>query len=450
MTPRTGTPAPVEDLLRAATLHAAAEIHPGSIAPLDIESLTLGRAGRSSRPAGRARTSRARFPRILVPLAGAAAVVIVAGLSVTLPHILAAHRSAAHGYKPASAAAGSVTGPTDSVPPLYATLTGTVSPWQRHPMDIDIRQSSTGRVIARVAPPAPYKSFSAVLPGKDDSTWVVGAQPWQPVTNARFVSDNSAAPVTLFLLHVDPATGHTSFTKLPVPAIAGDLLQGVALSPGGAKLAVATGQPGSLSVSVYDLPARSVRTWSVTGTDAKGAGFAPTGTALPGVLSWLSNGQTLAFNWGGKPAYVNDLRTLDTAQPGGDLLSDSRQFFTVPGNFGCQGLLTVSPDGTTVTCGGTTSTASLTPPITYGFAEFSVSTGKLLTVLHPVAEKTNNAPEQDIFYWDGTILIGDYGSDQSNAATYRAFALNKDSRTQVIPWRATATNQDGSPMQAAW
>jgi hypothetical protein len=450
MTPRTGTPATVEDLLRGATLHAAAEIHPASIAPLDIEYLAPGHARRSSGSGGRARPGRARFPRILVPLAGAAAVAIVAGLSATLPHILAAHPAAAHGHKPGDVAASRLAGPPPSVPPLYATLTGTVSPWQRNPMDIDIRQSSTGHVIARVAPPAPYKSFSVVLPGKGDTTWVVGAEPWQPVTHGQFVKDNSAAPVTLFLLRVDPATGHTSFTKLPVPAIAGDLLQGAALSPGGAKLAVATGQPGNLSVSVYDLPAGSVRTWSVTGKDARGSGFAPTGEPLPGVLSWLSNGQALAFNWVGKPTYVNDLRTLDTAQPGGNLLSDSRQFFTVPGNFDCLGALTVSEDGTTVTCGGTTSTAGLTPPITYGFAEFSVSTGKLLAVLDPVAEKTNNAPEQDIFYWDGTILIGDYGSDQSNAATYRAFALSNDGRAQVIPWRATATDQDGSPMQAAW
>jgi hypothetical protein len=458
---------PIEDLLRQATRDAAAEID--SAAPLPPETFDR----RAHRPA-----TRDRWP-LAVPLAAAAAVVAVAGLSVALPHVLGGAATAPRAKVTTGTSRGATAGPSTganagssrTVPGFYAALTGTRYPWYDNPENITIRSTYSGEVLATVTPAvAGFGTFSLVAAGSADDEFIVGAQPWDPVSNSAYADNDNAAPMTFLLLHFDAATRQVSLTRLPGPGVAGGEIEGVALSPDGTQLAVAA-QVSTIDIelSVYSVTTRASRTWSFTGPRASGASFGTGGASGPGALSWRPGGHTLAFDWtgpvSGSPASVSDLRLLDTSQRGGSLLADSRAVFTVPqstaGAFACTDLLALSSDGTTVTCAGSdwpkartgmsgrkttlppnAAQPTVSPsPVTYGFGEFSVATGQLVTIIDPTVDPSNAAVNQQLYWTDGAALIGTLDGP--------VFVL-KGGRPRDIPWAADISPAQGSGNEAAW
>ena len=465
---------PIEDLLRQATRDAAAEID--SVGPLSPETLSRPRGRRHRGNRAGSRAAGGRWP-LAVPLAAAAAVVAVAGLSVALPHVLGSARSAgakvtagtgrgaasrpSPGSKPAS---------SRTVPGFYAALTGTTFPWYDHPEDITIKSTFSGQVLAMLTPAeAGFGTFDLVAAGTDDDEFVVGAQPWDPVSNAAYSGNDIAAPVTFLLLHFDPTTRQVSFTRLPGPAVAGADIEGVALSPNGTQLAVAAqASTIDLDLSVYSVATGSVRTWSFTGPRAAGASFGSGGASGPDALSWRPDGHTLAFDWTGPlpgtSSSVSDVRLLDTSVPGSSLLADSHAIFTVSHSrgqaFGCTDVLVLSADGTTVSCAGSesprartgTSTRKTSEPngtlrtvsptsVTYGFGEFSVPTGKLVTVLDRTVDRSDAAVNQQLYWTDGAALIGTLDGP--------VFVLTGD-QAQTIPWASDISPAQGATNDAAW
>jgi hypothetical protein len=435
---------PLENLLRSATREAAAEITPDSIQPLEVAALR-----------GPSAVRRLAAGRLTIPLAAAASVFVVAGLSLALPRILASPHAAATSARSSSARSSSApSSPAPSavtqVPAIYAALTGVTYPWYDHPLDITVRNTETGAVLATVKAPAPYGTFAFVGHGSSVGTFLVGVQQWQPVSNSRYADNNDAAPITLLLLHFDRSTRHVSFTALPAPVLpgleaGGPVLEGASLSPDGTKLAVATGNavlpgPTTLRLSVYSLTGGAVRTWSLHGTAAAASQDAVS------ALSWLADGRTLAFNMTGlAPAgtTVNEVRKLDVTGSGGDLLDTSQLVFSLDAStFLCQDSLLLSPDGTTVACAGQIPLRAGQQSITYGFAEFSVATGRRTGILASTTDGVSVATSQQLFWWDGhDTLIGTLDGP--------VFIL-RGGTEQAIPWSPRISGPQGGTLEAAW
>ena len=111
-------------------------------------------------------------------------------------------------------------------------------------------------------------------------------------------------------------------TALPIPLAPNVLgtLTGLALSPGGLKLAVAWDRPRRAStgaeIQVFNLVTGAVKTWTWPGGQ-------PVVIRIPGaaqVLSWAADG-TLAFQQ--RTESSAQVRLLDTNDPGGSLQADS-------------------------------------------------------------------------------------------------------------------------------
>ena len=216
----------IEDRLRAAVQAAAGTVAPGSAPPLNLPGQP-GRPGRARRP------RRSGWPRWVAPLVAAASVIAVIAAS------LAITGGGTHA-RPRPAAGGPHTGPRPaapetraeraaalaSVPPYYLTLTGYSGQPHRRAV---IRASATGAVLATVAPPAPYGTFSYVSGAADDRTFALGAQRWVPVPAGRKGAAarrlNSSAPAKFFLLHFSPAARTARLAALPVPMTPGGLPQ---------------------------------------------------------------------------------------------------------------------------------------------------------------------------------------------------------------------------------
>jgi hypothetical protein len=439
---------PLEELLRSATREAAADITPESIQPLEVGALR-----------GPSAVRRLAARRLTIPLAAAAAVVVVAGLSLALPRVLASPQTAAGKTAAGKKAGGSASlaAPSSPAPPavtrvpaIYAALTGVTYPWYDHPLDITVRNTETGAVLATVKPPAPYGTFAFVGPGSSAGTFLAGVQRWQPVSNSRYADNNNAAPITLLLLHFDQASGHVSVSSLPAPALPGleagePVFESASLSPDGTELAVATGNavppaPTSLQLSVYSLAGGAVRTWSL-----RGAAAAKSQDSVS-ALSWLADGHTLAFNLTGlDPAGtpVNQVRKLDVTGPGGDLLAASKLVFSLDTRiFLCQDALLLSPDGTTVACAGQIPPRAGQQSITDGFGEFSVATGRLTGILAQATDGASAATFQQLFWWDGRdTLIGTLDGP--------VFIL-RGGAEQAIPWNSRISGPQGGTQEAAW
>ena len=443
---------PIEELLRSATRDAAAEITPASVRPLDVTALR-----------GPSVVRRIAARRLMVPLAAAAAVIVVAGLSLALPRVRGGPQAAPGKKAVAGPGRGTAASPAGSarsssappavtpVPAFYAALTGVTYPWYDHPVDITVRDTETGAVLATVKPPAPYATFALVAHGNLAGTFLVGVQPWEPVSNSHYADNNNAAPITLLLMRFNQATRQVTFTSLHVPTMPGlesgaPVLEAASLSPDGTKLAVATGNdvppdPTTLQLSVYSLSSGAVRTWSLHGSAAAKSQDAVSG------LSWLADGHTLAFNMNGLgPAgsIVNEVRKLDVTGPGGDFPGASQLVFSLTGtSFQCMDSLVLSPDGTTAACAGQLPPQQTQSTTVYGFAEFSVATGRQTGILARTTDYSQLAttPSQ-LFWWDGhNTLIGTLDGP--------VFIL-RGGAEQVIPWSSRISPPQGGTNEAAW
>jgi hypothetical protein len=251
-----------------------------------------------------------------------------------------------------------------------------------------------------------------------------------------------------YLLRLTASGTEESLTRLAVPAIPGGTVVSVlALSPDGGELAVNVDSPGSwyqarlMEIMTYTLATGASRSWTtsgVTNPDAPG-GFTGSGVDGAQSISWTA-GSTLAF--GVRKASMDvDVRLLDTAAPGTDLMADSRPAVTGPNVrdqgvslkaappyyfFGCDTDAMISIDGSTIVCGYSTTVGKTT---TMGFAQYSTRTGKMNHVFGLIHFQ-GEAPIGLSLYWvnsTGTTAIG----PSETASGGRIGVMNGDTFTPL-------------------
>jgi hypothetical protein len=257
--------------------------------------------------------------------------------------------------------------------------------WQK----AQIRATATGRVVATITPP-PDSMFTMVATASGVDRYVLATQRTVVQLKGNVGYPRQVGPIRLHQLQMSSSGQVSALSPLPFPALPADTyLYGLALTPDGRKLAVAT-QTGGLrsgpEIQVDTLATGAQRVWTWPGAQPIAEG--PGGTAL----SWAADDSTLAF--------VRQIdgqcrvRLLDTTAPGSSLAASrlalslnetgnatSRRFShgrAVNNAVTSAALLT--PDGSKIVVA--TVTESLHPLTSeLGFTEFSARTGKVVAVL---------------------------------------------------------------------
>jgi hypothetical protein len=236
------------------------------------------------------------------------------------------------GTGPVAGWTGTVTGGTG--PPAYYVYLGPVrrgsagGPLPR----ATVTSTLTGKRIATVASPRPYVGFDYVAAAGNSSTFVLAAEQ----QNQRRAGHLGVVqkPEKFFLLQISPA-GHIRLTPLSLPVrVYPGFLAGLALSPNGSQLALASeGNPPSSHGSVLQvvsLANGTSRRWTWPN-----AGSEWDWSSDQANLAWMGE-QALAFQMpvGTRPAGWPELsravlqtRVLDTAAGGASLAASRR----VPG-----------------------------------------------------------------------------------------------------------------------
>jgi hypothetical protein len=272
-----------KDRLSAAGRAVAVTVPPDSVPPLRLPAPAAPGADlrdlRRRRPVG-------QRPGWLAPLAAAAAVVAVIALSVAV----------ARGQS-SRAPAGTAAGPLGT-PPYYVALTTAAGPASAGAAAV-VRRTATGQEVAQVAAPGRGDRFTMVAAAPDDRTFVLGSQPADADLPA---SARPTAPTAFYLLRFDPARRQARLRQLPVPP-ATEPVSGLALSPDGTKLAVATTPPGQMKITVSTLATSTSRTWT-----------GPWSRHVPAPafnsLYWTNPGK-VTFGWWA----ANSVRRLDLTAP---------------------------------------------------------------------------------------------------------------------------------------
>jgi hypothetical protein len=148
----------LEDMLRTA-FHEKAEHIPGQPPPLDLEPAPSPLAGRRDDVRSRWLAHR----RWLIPVAAAAAVLAVVAGTAIASGVLSGPAAG----PPASAG---------SVPPRYYVALAHGAKPKDQKMTAVVRETQTGAVVARVAAPRPYVTFTEVTGAANDTTFVLAAQ----------------------------------------------------------------------------------------------------------------------------------------------------------------------------------------------------------------------------------------------------------------------------------
>jgi len=400
----TEEPMSVEDRVRTATRVGATLVR--DIRPLaEPERVRLGR-----RPAPAAR----RWGAWGVPLAAAAAVVLVAVGLVAVRHLGATGPAAP---RPVASSA--------SVPRYYAVLdeTGagvTVSG------TLIVGDDLTGKTVAIVSAP-PGMHFARVQGSAGDRTFVVMATP----------KGASMPPETWYLLRIAPGTAHPyQLSKLAIklPDSSPDGLA-YALSPDDGQLAIESlnNPPSSgITLGIYSVSSGArLHAWTTSQDITQGP--------ADDTISWLADGRQLAFSdvppgaaHGSSLKY--QVRALDVTGPGTDLMAASHPLLTVkspassPSN--CW-MMVAAPDGGTVICatqyaflGGGVGTKAGCANGGLGFTAYSAATDKPVRVLYQYRGACSNGLSY-VLWTDSsaTSIIGLTEIDVSNEGGKQAAQL---------------------------
>ena len=359
----------VEDKVRMALRETGEEISPRTVPPLRL----------------RGTRGRARVPRIpgrwgtwLTPLAAAAAVAAVVAASLGIS-------STFHGHARGTGAAaaqrynGSPLGPRSAlrkVPPYFVALSGETR--SQGDYRAVVRSTVTGRTLATVTPPRPYRVFTWVSGAADDRTFVLAAQRYWYIASgqagAAAQNRDNTTPTVFFKLTFAPATHAATLTRLSVPGPIHSLF-GMAVSPDGTRLAL---DLGLKSVQVVTLATGTVRSWAWHGSGNIG-NWKPMGQ----ILSWSADDRYLEFQqWGGHSGETMHIRILDTSAPGMSLKT-AKVIVAYPYRSGAGTLATgnsfLTPDGTRIVTATSFYPRQSTPAGGYGqITEYSASTGKPL------------------------------------------------------------------------
>jgi hypothetical protein len=406
----------VEDQLRAAGRAVRDQVR-------DLPELDLTRSG-PAQPGARPQPPRRWRAGWLIPLAAAAAVIIVAATLVSVRSLSAPARPGTGQTGPATSGAGA-----NQVPAYYAGITQTaaVSPDDAYgPSDVTIAETATGKTVFTIKPPQ-NTSFANVTAAADDRTFVVSVAAFPPGFPQQ-------AALGWDLLRISP--GATSYTlrRLSIPATPRNtLIGGLALSPDGTELAVmihsdtvATLVEGTATLRIYSVATgQALRTWqseSEQSLDDIGANFNPNGT-----VTWLANGHGLAFAWdaveqpGQNPLKVTpEVRRLDLAKPGTGLLADSTPVVMITKgwvNQACDGLYPTA-DGNGAVCGtdpGVAMTAIATchatlPPLAFRAYSGDGGSFRVLYTLPSAKAPKGKCVDEDVsVLWaspSGSTLVG--------------------------------------------
>ena len=352
------------DRVRAAARAAADTVPPDSAPPLRLPAPSRRSRWRSS--------PRSRL-QSLTPLTAAAGVIAVLAASLALTSSLTGHRTAPQDRALTAAELG-------GVPRHYVALTG--------PADgargAVVRATATGRVLATVTPPRPYRAFTFLSGAADGRTFVLAAQRWWRIApGTRGISAEQRdgnTPVAFFLLRLRRDLGPPQLTALHVPGrLSSGRLSGIALSPDGRTLALSL---HVAEIRLIRLASGTSREWTWAGSAQSTKEWA--GNAKPdgAPLSWTADGRTLAFQMWTKSGGITQVRLLNTRSAGGSLQA-SRPVVTFapvrPGGVksGPWGNTLITPDGTkivTVTQPATQRPGSV--PRTR-VTQFSVHTGRV-------------------------------------------------------------------------
>jgi hypothetical protein len=364
----------IEDRLATALRDTGEEITPDSVPPLRLRG-------------AQRRVTLPRLPRRwmtgLAPLAAAAAVVVVVVASLPISAMFQGH---IHRTGPAAAPPwnGSPIGPRSAlrqVPPYFVTLPPQGRIYDRteaqpYARTATVRSTVTGRVLATVRVPRPYKVFTWVSGTADDRTFVLAAQRWWDIGHGQAgmpaQNRDGRTPTVFYRLTFHPATGAAPLTRLTVPEkVHSSDIGGVGVSPDGTRLALTLRK----TLQIITLSTGDIRTWTWPGHGWIG-NWKPFGQ----IFSWSADGRYLAFQvWGGRYNETAHVRILDTAAPGTSVTA-ARNILTFAQR---PGILTFSAFNTLLTADGTkivtTTTFSPRQRSRIGYVEiteFSVRTGK--------------------------------------------------------------------------
>ena len=310
---------------------------------------------------------RGKWPGLLVPLAAAAATAAVVAASLAISATFDGHaRPAGPGpaarSHPSPAALRHAPAALRLVPRYFAALTLTAPVQVMGGEAAVVRSTLTGRVLATVTPPRPYRIFTWVSAAADDRTFVLAAQRYWPIASgdAGLPAErlDNTTPTVFFKLAFHPATHTAKLARLAVPeTIPSAQLAGMTVSPDGTRLGLDL-RRSIQSIQVVTLATGAIRSWA-----RQVGGWIGNNKPTGQIFSWTADGTTLEFQqW--QDGGAAQIRLLDTTAPGTSL-APSKIVLTFPdgGAFGLNTLLT--PDGTRI--------ITATPQ---GITEFSVRTGQ--------------------------------------------------------------------------
>jgi len=409
----------LEDRVRRALRETAEEI-----APLDVPPLRLPAAG--GRGAGGGLRSRIRrpagWPGWLTPLAAAATVAAVLAATLALTGTLFGHRPAHRGQQAR---------PLPGVPRYYVGLANARG--QRGwPQRAVIRATATGQIVATVAAPRAGNAFLMVAAASGAGRYVLAAQRMavkherlvtlpglgKPARHQRTVAIQvPAGPIRFYQFSIG-SSGQVSAPRLlaGLALPAGTSLTGLALTPDGRRLAVASQPPRpgrDPEIQVDTLATGAQRAWTWPGGQPIRESTGGTGSAL----SWAADDSTLAFQ-----RWVDDrfqVRLLDTTAPGSSLAASRvalRLKWDGSGNRFHRGRAVndaqtfaalLTPDGSKIVTA--TDTQTLRPASAeLAFTEFSAETGKVVAVRDRWRLAGHWPEQEEQVLWsnaDGSTLI---------------------------------------------
>ena len=389
----------LEDRIRAATRAIAGTVPPDSAPPLHLPSQPR-RLGRRARP-GR------RWAPWLTPAAAALAVaaVVLGSLALT------------RGTRPGPpGATGALPG---GLPRYYAALVQEPSgPWWAQ-----LRNTTTGAVLATVRPPIPFTRFSEVAAGGDDHTFVLAA-----------IGPQGQPSITrLYALRLDPATRAVRLSPLPIPVEPDRWrVNGLALTPDGTRLAVALEPPGGQRprLQLFSMATGAlIREWGVN------ARHAP----VVGLLSWAPDGRTLAWSY---PVHGNGAALLDVTRPGSNLLGSSR-IVQIPSWAQLTSGLVLADGGRQMTGAAYIWGGANRDPSGWMVAGFSARTGKPTRVFYRRAFRPGQYINPGTVWWaspSGKVVIA---SPAAHGHGYPGLAVFTGHRYIPLPW-------SGWIREAAW
>jgi len=302
--------------------------------------------------------------------------VVIASLPISAMfhgHIQSTGPAAASRWK------GSPIGPRSAlgkVPPYFVTLPPQALIYAR---TATVRSTVTGRVLATVSPPRPYKVFTWVSGSADNRTFVLAAQRWWNIAPGQAglpaQERDGTTPTVFFRLTFDPHTSTAQLSKLSaVGNVSTADLAGVGVSPDGARLALDFRK----SIQIVTLATGAIRTWTWPG-----GGWIGNWKPMGQIFSWSADGRYLAFQqWGGHLDETNHIRILDTAAPG-KTLTKAKVIVAYPNRSGAGTLATgnsfLTPDGTKIVTAISFYPRQTSPAGSYGqITEYSARTGEPL------------------------------------------------------------------------